>query len=47
MFEAMRRIQAMGATLVTVGGYSEAANALYSSVMSPDYLLIESWEKVW
>jgi ribosomal protein S18 acetylase RimI-like enzyme len=47
MVEAMRRIEAMGGTLVTVGGYSEAANALYSSVMSPEYLLIEPWEKVW
>lgn len=47
MTEAMRRIQAMGATLVTVGGYSGAANALYSSVVSPESLLIEHWEKAW
>jgi mycothiol synthase len=47
MMEAMRRIHAMGATLVTVGGYSEAANALYSSVLSPETVLIEPWNKIW
>jgi mycothiol synthase len=47
MAEAMRRIKAMGATLVTVGEYSEAANALYSSVVSPETVLIEPWNKVW
>lgn len=47
MAEAMRRIKTMGATLVTVGGYSEAANALYSSVVSRECVLIEAWEKVW
>lgn len=47
MTEAMRRIQRLGATHVTVAGYSEAANALYSSVVSPEYTLYESWTKTW
>ncbi len=47
MTEALRRIQCLGATLVSVGGYSAAANALYSAVMSPDCELIERWEKTW
>lgn len=47
MCEAMRRIKRMGATLVTVGGYSPAANALYSSVVSPDYALSCPWVKEW
>jgi hypothetical protein len=47
MTEAMRRIQRLGATKVTVGGYSEAANALYASVMGPDYVLLECWTKTW
>lgn len=47
MTEAMRRIQRLGATYVMVGGFSEAANALYSSVVSPDYMLKERWIKTW
>lgn len=46
MIEAMRRAKALGANLVTVSGYSKGANALYASVMSADYTLHESWEKV-
>jgi GNAT superfamily N-acetyltransferase len=45
MTEALRRLKRMGATLATVGGYSTAANALYSSVMSPDYELCVPWIK--
>jgi ribosomal protein S18 acetylase RimI-like enzyme len=45
MTEAMRRLQRLGATLATVGGYSTAANALYGSVMSPEYELSEPWTK--
>jgi mycothiol synthase len=45
MIEAMHRINNLGATLVTVDGFSEAANALYASVMSADYTLAEPWEK--
>jgi mycothiol synthase len=40
MSEALRRIQRLGATTVTVGGYSDAANALYDSVVSPQVILI-------
>lgn len=47
MCEGMRRLKRLGGTLATVGGYSEAANALYSSVMSKDYDLAERWQKVW
>jgi GNAT superfamily N-acetyltransferase len=47
MTEAMRRIQRLGATHVTVTGYSEAANALYRAVVSPDYTLYEPWIKTW
>jgi ribosomal protein S18 acetylase RimI-like enzyme len=47
MTEAMRRIQCLGATLVSVGGFSAAANALYSAVVSPEHELIECWEKTW
>ena len=45
MHEAMRRIRRMGATLVTAGGSSQAANALYARVTSPEYELFEPWEK--
>jgi ribosomal protein S18 acetylase RimI-like enzyme len=47
MCEAMRRIKRMGATLVTVGGFTPAANALYSSVVSPDCALSYPWVKEW
>ncbi|MCP5101400.1 MAG: GNAT family N-acetyltransferase [Chloroflexi bacterium] len=46
MLEAMRRMQHMGGTLVTVGGYTEAANGLYKSVMTQKCPLIEPWQKV-
>ncbi len=47
MTEAMRRIQRLGATHVTVGGYSERANALYNSAVSPNVVFYESWIKNW
>jgi mycothiol synthase len=47
MSEGLRRLQKMGAHWATVGGYSPAANALYKSVMSGHYGLLERWEKVW
>jgi len=47
MYEAMRRLKRMGGTLATVGGYSPAANALYTSVMGPEYSLCEPWLKEW
>jgi hypothetical protein len=36
----------MGATLATVSGYEQAANALYSSTLSPDCDLNVPWVKV-
>ncbi len=45
--EGLRRLQRMGATRVFVSGYSLAANALYRSVMGPEYELYEVWEKEW
>ena len=45
MCEAMRRVREMGATLVTVAGFSVAANALYSSVMGSEPEVMEGWEK--
>ncbi len=46
MIEGLRRLQRMGATQATVSGYSPAANALYSAVISPQYELYEPWVKV-
>jgi mycothiol synthase len=46
LVEAMRRAQNMGATLATVSGYEQAANALYSSTLSPDCDLNVPWVKV-
>jgi GNAT superfamily N-acetyltransferase len=45
MTEGLRCLKHMGATYATVSGYSQPALALYSSVMSPDYLLFERWQK--
>lgn len=45
--EGLRRLQRMGATRAFVGGYSQAANALYRSVMGPDNELDEPWVKEW
>lgn len=47
MTGGLRRLQHMGATLAFVGGYSQAANALYSSVMGPDHEVDEPWVKEW
>ena len=47
MLEAMRRLQQMGGTLATVGGLSAAADALYSSVMSPEAYLLVPWVRTW
>lgn len=47
MYEGLRRLKHYGGILGTVGGYSEAANGLYSSVMSPEYLQFERLEKTW
>jgi mycothiol synthase len=47
MTEGLRRLQCMSATRAFVGGYNQAANALYQSVMGPDYELDEPWVKEW
>ena len=43
MLEGLRRLKRMGAVHATVAGYSEAANALYASVMMPTGALFERW----
>jgi mycothiol synthase len=45
IFEALHRLKRMGCKVAFVGGYSEAANALYLSVMGPEYDISEPWEK--
>jgi ribosomal protein S18 acetylase RimI-like enzyme len=48
MTEGLRRLKRMGALYATVAGYSEAAIGLYRSVMSPEAMLYERWQKsVW
>lgn len=47
MCEAMRRAREMGAALVTVAGFSAAANALYGSVMGCEPEIAEAWGKAW
>ena len=46
MTEGLCRLKRMGASYATVAGYSEAATALYASVMSRDALLYERWHKI-
>lgn len=43
MAEGLRRVRDLGATLCTVGSYSEAAGALYASVGFTAYELSEPW----
>jgi hypothetical protein len=45
MFEGLHRLKRMGAKVAFVGGYSQAANALYFSVMGPDHDTSEPWVK--
>ena len=47
MTEGLRRVRALGATLATVGSYSEAAGGLYASVGFTEYDLSEPWVKEW
>lgn len=47
MAEGLRRVRDLGATLCTVGSYSEAAGALYASLGFTEYELSEPWVKVW
>jgi mycothiol synthase len=47
MMEGLHRLKHMGCRVVSVGGYTQAANALYFSVMGPDHNVSEPWEKVY
>jgi len=47
LLEGLRRAQRLGATLATVGGFSEAANGLYRSVMGDDHDRLVPWERTW
>jgi hypothetical protein len=47
MNEGLRRLKRLGAVHATVAGYSEAATALYASVISPNFMLVERWHKYW
>lgn len=46
ILECLRRLQRIGCKVAFVGGYSQAANALYFSVMGPEHDISEPWEKV-
>ncbi|MBU7012393.1 MAG: GNAT family N-acetyltransferase [Theionarchaea archaeon] len=45
MCEGLHRLKRMGATMAYVGGYTEAANALYASAGFAQYGLSEPWAK--
>ena len=45
MTEGLRRLKSMGAIHATVAGYSEAARALYGSVMTTESGICERWQK--
>jgi mycothiol synthase len=47
MAEGLRRVRDLGATLCTVGSYSERAGNLYASMGFTEYDLDESWSKEW
>lgn len=44
--EGLRRLKRMGAEMAYVGGYTQSANALYSSAGFTQYALSEPWAKV-
>ncbi|MBE0684282.1 MAG: GNAT family N-acetyltransferase [Anaerolineales bacterium] len=46
MTEGLHRLKRMGCKVAFVGGYSQAANTLYFSVIGPDHDISEPWEKV-
>ncbi len=46
ILEGLQRLKRMGCKVAFVGGYSQAANALYFSVMGLDHDISEPWEKV-
>lgn len=45
ILEGLHRIKRMGCKVAFVGGYSQAANTLYFSVMGFEYDISELWEK--
>lgn len=47
MMEGLHRLKRMGCKVAFVGGYSQAANALYFSAMGPDHDISEPWEKIY
>ena len=46
MMEGLHRLKRMGCKVAFVGGYSQAANTLYFSVMGHDHYISEPWEKI-
>jgi GNAT superfamily N-acetyltransferase len=46
MIEGMHRLKNMGCKVAFVSGFSEAANALYFSVMGGEHDIYELWEKI-
>lgn len=46
MIEGLHHLKHMGCKVALVGGYSQAANALYFSVMGAEHDISEPWEKV-
>ncbi len=47
LFEGMRRVQRMGATLAFVNGYDAVPNALYHATVGPEHDLYVPWLKEW
>lgn len=45
ILEGLQRLKKMECQVAFVGGYSQAANALYFSVMGSEYDISEPWEK--
>jgi ribosomal protein S18 acetylase RimI-like enzyme len=45
LYEGMRRLKKMGANQVITFGGEPPANALYQSVLGPDFDLYLPWEK--
>jgi len=46
MIEGMHRLKHMGCKVAFVSGSSEAANALYFSVIGAEHDIYEPWEKI-
>jgi len=46
MIEGMTRLKHMGCKVAFVNGFSEAANALYFSIMGREHDIYELWEKI-